>query len=302
MPDTLIFMQSRFGGSVLINEPMKNHTSFKTGGNAHVMLLAQSARDITEAVKFCGENAVPLLLMGNGTNLLIADSGFNGLVIKIADKMSGVRLNSAGEIEAGAGLLLSELSHFALKHSLAGLEFASGIPGSAGGAVYMNAGAYGGEIKDVLVWADVLLNGEVKRFSVSDLALGYRSSILQKNGGIVINAAFKPLPSNYFEIDSKMKELNAKRREKQPLNKPSAGSAFKRPKGHYAGKLIADCGLAGYRIGGAAVSEKHCGFIVNEGDASSYDIYALINYVKKTVFEKFGVALEPEVKFAGVFE
>ncbi|MDR1688602.1 MAG: UDP-N-acetylmuramate dehydrogenase [Clostridiales bacterium] len=302
MPDTLNFLRNRFGSAILVNEPMKNHTSFKTGGDAAFMMLAQNSGDIADAVSFCRENSVPFLLMGNGTNLLVSDSGFNGLVIKIAEKMSGVFLNTAGEIEAGAGLLLSELSHFALTRSLSGLEFASGIPGSVGGAVYMNAGAYGGEISGVLVWADIILNGEIKRFSVSDLALGYRASILQKNGGIVTAAAFKLVASQYSEIDAKIKELNAKRREKQPLNKPSAGSAFKRPEGHYAGKLIADSGLAGYKIGGAAVSEKHCGFIVNEGGASSSEIYALINYVKKTVFEKFGVALEPEVKFAGVFE
>lgn len=302
MLDKLALLQKYFDNEkLLFNVPMKNHTSFKTGGEAAAMLLPSSPEDIQRAFSFCDEHGIYCLIIGNGSNLLVSDGGIKGLVIKIAKSMNNIYLQEEDVIVAQAGCLLSEVSSFALLNSLKGFEFASGIPGSVGGAVFMNAGAYGGEMKNVLLWADAIINGNIKRFYFNELELGYRSSVFQKNGGIIISAAIKLFKGNYSQIECEMKRLNSMRREKQPLNKPSAGSTFKRPEGFFAGKLIAESGLSGYKIGGACVSEKHCGFIVNDSEASSTDIYRLIKYVQKTVYDKHGVSLEPEVMIVGDF-
>jgi len=332
-------LQKNINGELLFNEPMKNHTSFRVGGCADALLLPNGEQDIITALDFCRENALLCLIIGNGSNLLVSDDGVRGLVIKTAGRMNNISLNSETEINAGCGCLLSQAAAFALSAGLSGLEFASGIPGSVGGAVYMNAGAYGGEIKDVLTRARVItgveadrlkyeshsrlepsahitevvrplsepcsgmepMSYDIKELYADELEFGHRSSIFQKNDWVVTGAVFKLTKGEPLAIETKMKEFNAQRREKQPLDAPSAGSVFKRPLGHFAGKLIEDCGLAGYSIGGATVSPKHCGFIVNNG-TSAADIYKLIKYVEESVYVRFGVKLQPEIRFIGKFE
>lgn len=284
---------------VYINEPMKNHTSFKTGGEADVYIKADSAENIIKAVNVLKDENVGYIIIGNGSNLLVSDKGVAGAVIEIGSLMNNITVNGT-KIYAQAGALLSSLSAAAADNSLTGLEFASGIPGSVGGAVFMNAGAYDGEIKDVIVYADVIdKNGEIKRVSKDELKLSYRSSAVEKEGLIVIGAEFELTEGSKDAIKEKMADFAGRRRDKQPLNYPSAGSTFKRPEGYFAGKLIEDAGLKGKTIGGAQVSEKHAGFIINTGNAKSDDIIELIDCCIETVYNKFGVKLEPEVRFIG---
>lgn len=284
---------------VYINEPMKNHTSFKTGGEVDVYIKADSAENIIKAVNVLKEENVGYIIIGNGSNLLVSDKGVAGVVIEIGSLMNNITVNGT-RIYAQAGALLSSLSAAAADNSLTGLEFASGIPGSVGGAVFMNAGAYDGEIKDVIVYADVIdKNGEIKRVSKDELKLSYRSSAVEKEGLIVIGAEFELTEGSKDAIREKMADFAGRRRDKQPLNYPSAGSTFKRPEGYFAGKLIEDAGLKGKTIGGAQVSEKHAGFIINTGNAKSDDIIELIDCCIETVYNKFGVKLEPEVRFIG---
>ena len=285
--------------NVLLNEPMKNHTSFRTGGAADIFVSPDGKDSLKEIIKLFKENSIPFYIFGNGSNMLVSDRGIEGAVIHIGNGFSSTEVNG-NEINIGAGVLLSSVANTALENSLTGFEFASGIPGSFGGAVFMNAGAYGSEIKNVIKSVLVLDESlELKELSKDETELGYRSSVFQKKNYIILGGTIVLEKGNKDKILSEMTELNAKRREKQPLNFASAGSTFKRPEGYFAGKLIEDSGLKGKTIGGAQVSEKHAGFIVNTGNATTDDILNLIDFCKKTVYEKFGVIIEPEVRITG---
>lgn len=286
-------------GSVKIDEPMREHTSFKVGGPADILVLPSNIEQVADIIKLCKAEGIKPFIMGNGTNLIVREKGIRGIVIKIYDKMN--RCYVKGDIiEAEAGILLSKLTKTALDNGLSGLEFAGGIPGTLGGAVAMNAGAYGGEMKDVVIYTEYVdSEGELRELKGEQHEFGYRSSIIQKNGGVVVKSVLKMQKRDKAAIKALMDELSKRRKENQPLEFPSAGSIFKRPQGYYTGKLIQDCGLKGYRIGGAEVSAKHCGFIVNTGKASADDVIALINYIQKKVKESYGVDLETEVKIVG---
>lgn len=278
-------------------ELLRNHTTFRIGGAAKYFAVPKNEEEIMEAVDFAIVKDLPYYILGKGSNVLFADEGYPGVVIEIGAGMEKVeRIGDTG-IRAQAGVSLSALAAFAAREGLSGLEFAGGIPGTLGGAVTMNAGAYGGEMKDVIVSAKVMdKEGAVQELSCEELQLGYRTSIVQKKQLVVLEAEFSLKPGETETIQNTMKELNAKRREKQPLEYPSAGSTFKRPEGYFAGKLIEDAGLRGYRVGDAQVSEKHCGFVVNRGKATCAEVLQLIEDVQKEVKEQFGVQLEPEVR------
>lgn len=297
---------------LLRDEPMKKHTTFRIGGPADNYAEPDMSR-ISKLIEIAKACDMPVTVIGNGSNLLVGDKGIRGLVIGIGKGMSEIEVTEAVAqdftaqdnchiITAGAGAILAAVAAKAAEASLSGLEFASGIPGSVGGAVVMNAGAYGGEIKDVLIDATVLTaDGELKTVTRDELDLSYRHSIVPEKGYIVLSARFRLTPKPKDEIKSYMAELRAKRVEKQPLEYPSAGSTFKRPEGYFAGKLIMDAGLRGYSVGDAQVSEKHCGFVVNKGEAAAADVLTLIKDVQETVLKQFGVKLEPEVKMIGEF-
>lgn len=292
----------RFNSETLLwQEPMKLHTSFKIGGPADLFFVPKSVDKLMEMIQFCREFSLPFYIMGNGSNLLVGDKGYRGVVIQVYKNLSGFSIEG-NRVKAEAGILLSTLANRIYEAGLEGFEFASGIPGTLGGAVYMNAGAYGGEMKDVIVAAKVLTrDGQIKSLSNKALDLSYRHSALMKEGDIVISTELMLGAGVQKDIRGKMDDLNFRRKDKQPLEKPSAGSTFKRPEGYYAGKLIMDAGLRGYQIGGAQVSEKHCGFVINTGNATSRDVMALIKYIQKEVKKQFGVDLEPEVRMIGDF-
>lgn len=284
---------------VYINEPMKNHTSFRTGGPADVYVKADRAENIIKAIEMLKKENVEYTIIGNGSNLLVSDRGICGAVIEIGSMMNNISVEGE-KIYAEAGALLSSLAAAAAENCLTGLEFASGIPGSVGGAVVMNAGAYDGEIKDAIDYADVIDNeSNILRLTKDELGLSYRHSVIDEKKMIVIGTGFRLKEGDGRAIKEKMADFAARRREKQPLNYPSAGSTFKRPEGHFAGKLIEDAGLKGKTIGGAQVSQKHAGFIINTGDATTEDILELMDCCVETVYNKFGVRLEPEVRFIG---
>lgn len=284
------------------NEPLSAHCTFRIGGPADLFVMPRDEDQLCQAVQFCKQAEIRYYLLGNGSNILFADEGFRGAVIDVSAEAAGMGLsiyqNADGDyISAPAGLKLSELCKFALQHGYTGLEFAYGIPGTVGGAVYMNAGAYGGEMKDVLTTVQYLTaEGEVKEAAAAELDLRYRHSIFEENGGCILSAQFALTPGEPEAIRAKMDELMAKRLDKQPLDKPSAGSTFKRPVGAFAAALIDQCGLRGYRHGGAAVSEKHCGFVVNLGGATCADVLALCEEVRTIVKEKTGYDLEKEIR------
>jgi UDP-N-acetylmuramate dehydrogenase len=285
-------------GAILLDEPMKNHTTFRIGGNAEC-LITPDRQQLKEVLFLAKTEKIPVTVIGNGSNLLVRDGGIRGLVIEIGSAMGEIR-REENTLIAGAGVLLSKLAATAAREGLSGLEFASGIPGSLGGAVVMNAGAYGGEMKQILTWAKVLtLDGEEKVLSNEELDLSYRHSCIPEKDYLVTEAAVTLTPAPADAIFSRMEELKKQRIEKQPLEYPSAGSTFKRPEGYFAGKLISDAGLRGYRVGGAQVSEKHCGFVINAGGATATDVEQLMRDVKDKVREQFGVELEPEVKIIG---
>ena len=285
---------------VLVREPMSRHTTFRTGGPAD-LLVQPEAEQIAPILEVCRNEEIPWTVIGNGSNLLVGDGGIRGVVLEIGKQMSDVVIEGT-VITAGAGAMLSSIASRAAAAELTGMEFASGIPGSLGGAVVMNAGAYGGEMKDILQKVTVLTpDGTVQTLSVKELELSYRHSIIPEKGYLVISAVLKLQLGNADEIQSIMDDLKEKRVSKQPLEYPSAGSTFKRPEGYFAGKLIQDAGLRGFRVGGAQVSEKHCGFIINRDQATSTDICQLMQQVSEIVYEKFGVRLEPEVKKIGEF-
>lgn len=284
---------------IIKDEPMKNHTSFKIGGIADEFCAASGKEEIAELINYAKEKDIPYFVMGNGSNILVSDKGIRGLVIKISGNFSEYEI-SGNIIRAESGALLSTLAKAAQKAGLSGMEFAGGIPGTLGGAVYMNAGAYGGEMSGIVKSVTYLKSGEIKKID-NGFGFGYRKSIFADLGAVVLEAELELTKGNPEEIKAKMEDYKIRRTEKQPLNLPSAGSVFKRPEGHFAGRLIEDAGLKGFRIGGAEVSEKHAGFIVNTGGATADDVLALIKYIQKTVKEKFNVELETEVKIVGDF-
>lgn len=288
--------------NVLKEEPMKNHTTFRVGGPADWLVTPTEEERTRDVVNLLRAEKVPYYVMGNGSNLLVGDKGYRGVIIQLGKNLSQVRMTEEGVLYAQAGALLSKIAAEAFAQSLTGFEFASGIPGTLGGAVMMNAGAYGGEMKHVLKDALALTaDGELRVLPVEQMALGYRTSIFAQNGDIVLSAQIRLQPGNPEEIRAYMDELKEKRITKQPLEYPSAGSTFKRPEGYFAGKLIEDTGLRGFQVGGAQVSEKHCGFVINKGQATAADILSLIEQVSDRVEAKFGVRLEPEVKRIGEF-
>ena len=283
------------------NEPMKNHTTFRVGGPADIF-LTPSAEELPAVLSVCREEQMPVTVIGNGSNLLVGDQGIRGVVICIGFGMRGIRVDGE-KIFLEAGVTLAAVAQQAAKAGLTGLEFASGIPGTFGGAVVMNAGAYGGEMKDVIVSVRVISeDGEVLTLSKEELDLSYRHSVIPERGYLVIDGELLlTREKDPDQITERMEELKKKRIEKQPLEYPSAGSTFKRPEGYFAGKLIMDAGLRGFSVGGAAVSEKHCGFVINKGNATAADICALMDEVTRIVKEKYAVTLEPEVKKVGEF-
>ena len=282
--------------NVRCDEPMSSHCTFRAGGTAKYYVIPDEYTKVRDVLRLCVEENIPYYVIGNGSNLLVQDDGFDGVIIEIDSSLAEIEING-NEIVAKAGAKLSKIAVKALNESLTGFEFAHGIPGNLGGAVTMNAGAYGGEMKDVLKWVKVLdNNGEMKTLKAEELELGYRTSIIVKEKMIVLEACIELHKGNRDEIEKHMKELMAKRKEKQPLEYPSAGSTFKRPEGYFAGKLIQDAGLKGYRVGGAMVSEKHSGFVINYDNATATDIINLMKDVRKKVYEEFQVTLEPEVK------
>lgn len=294
-------------GSVLREEPMKNHTTFRVGGPAEYFVTVTTTAMLQAVIKLCNSFGVSWFVLGNGSNLLVSDAGVRGVVLRLAGDFTQCEIkenihDGTADAMAGGGMLLSAFAMQLAKKGFSGFEFAAGIPGSVGGAVMMNAGAYGGEIKDCIVRAEIVTgDGECRIYSAEELQLSYRHSILTEMRGIVTKAWFSfPIGSKLY-ILSNIEMLNRKRKEKQPLEYPSAGSTFKRPEGNFAGKLIMEAGLAGMQIGGAAVSEKHCGFVINKDNATAEDIYSLMQYVIKKVEETSGIRLEPEVKLLGDF-
>ena len=286
--------------AILENEPLSKHTTFRIGGNADVFVLPK-VDQVAAIMALAKEYDIPVTIIGNGSNLLVGDKGIRGLVLSFGKEADEIAVDGRC-IVVSAGTLLSKVAAEAAKHALTGLEFAAGIPGTIGGAIVMNAGAYGGEIKDALISAKVLTpEGEVKELSNTELELSYRHSCIPENDYIVLEATLELSEGEEATIREKMAEFKNSRVEKQPLEYPSAGSTFKRPEGYFAGKLIQDAELRGYSVGGAQVSEKHCGFVINKGDATANDVLQLIEDVKRIVYDKFQVELEPEVKMIGEF-
>ncbi len=275
---------------------LKDYTSFKIGGKADLMIFPDSAEKLSEIVSQANNDKIPVFVIGKGSNLLVNDEGIKAAVINTC-KMDGIELVDSTIIRCQSGISLSRLCRFALDNSLTGLEFAFGIPGTAGGAAYMNAGAYGGEIKDVLVSCEhINPDGSISSFSGDELDLSYRHSVYSDSDYVITSLTLQLEKGDKDEIKSKMDELIGKRKDKQPLEYPSAGSTFKRPEGYFAGALIEQCGLKGFTSGGAQVSEKHAGFVINIGNATAADVMSVIEHCQKTVFENTGVTLEPEVK------
>ena len=294
-------LQNVMGGSgIFMEEPMKKHTTFRVGGPADVLVQPDETA-LAAILALCRQYHVSYSFIGNGSNLLVGDKGIRGVVIEMTEPMGNIEVHGT-QITAQAGAMLSKIANTAASNGLGGMEFAAGIPGSVGGAVVMNAGAYGGEMKDIIEKVYVLdENGAQLELDRDALDLGYRHSCIPEKKYIVTKVVLELVPRNEAEIRSEMKELNEKRAEKQPLQYPSAGSTFKRPEGYFAGKLIMDAGLRGYQVGGAQVSEKHCGFVINKGDATAADICQLMRDVADKVQAQFGVVLEPEVKMIGEF-
>ena len=281
--------------NVLVAEPMKNHTTFRIGGKADALVRISDREQLAKVLKYLSQVEVPYYILGNGSNLLVSDKGYQGVIIETSDKMNEVRVDGSCLV-CQAGALLSKVARTAYENGLTGLEFAAGIPGTIGGGVVMNAGAYGGELKHVVTHVTAMdRNGEELVFDNEAMEFGYRSSLIKKYPYIVTEVRVQLTEGDKSVIKEVMDDLAARRREKQPLEYPSAGSTFKRPEGHFAGALIQDAGLKGYTVGGAQVSEKHSGFVINTGDATAEDVRTLMAHVQKTVKEKFDVTLEPEV-------
>lgn len=296
----LIQELSKITDNFLLNENMKNHTTFRVGGPADIFVIPRNKEEAAEIVRLLLAHNEPFTVIGNGSNLLVSDKGYKGTVICMAGGMDFIEVKG-NVIRAGAGALLSKVCNKACDNSLTGLVFASGIPGSIGGAVYMNAGAYGGQMADVIKEVELFdyEKGEIVTMDAESMQFGYRTSVVKNNPYVVLSATFELTPGIREQIKKEMDDLALQRRSKQPLEYPSAGSTFKRPEGYFAGKLIEDAGLKGYRVGGAVVSQKHSGFVVNDSNATCEDIVKLIKDVRNTVLDRFGVALEPEVCMLG---
>jgi UDP-N-acetylmuramate dehydrogenase len=289
------------GDNVSVDESMCKHTTFRVGGKADYYVTPHNGEEVKEIIMFLKNSNIPYYVLGNGSNVLVSDEGYRGVIIQIYKNFNNIEIDHT-RIKAGAGALLSAIANEACNAELKNFEFAAGIPGTIGGAVVMNAGAYGGEMKNVILSATVLdENGNIITLRNEELQLGYRTSIIGKKGYMVLETVIQLEQGDSNEIRSLMENLKQRRVEKQPLEYPSAGSTFKRPEGHFAGKLIMDAGLRGYRIGGAQVSDKHCGFIINTGKATADDIIKLIQYVQNQVWKQFEVKLETEVKMLGEF-
>ena len=285
--------------SILVEEPMSRHTTFRVGGPADFFVTPKAKEEVRDVIRICKEAGMPYYIIGNGSNLLVSDAGYRGVIVQIYKEMNEVKVEG-DLVKAQAGALLSGIAAKALAAELTGFEFASGIPGTIGGACVMNAGAYGGEMKDVLESVTVLTGeGKIIELGRNELELGYRTSVIAKKGYIVLGAVLKLERGDGEKIKTYMDELKEKRVTKQPLEYPSAGSTFKRPEGYFAGKLIEDAGLRGFQVGGAQVSEKHCGFVINRDHATAADIMELMRQVQIRVKENSGVDLEPEVKRLG---
>lgn len=287
---------------ILVDEPMNIHTTFRIGGPADILVKPASIAEIEGIINACDSYAVPYYVVGNGSNLLVGDAGIRGVVIQLGQEYAQVQILEEDAIWVKAGCSLSKVAHFAMENGLAGMEFAAGIPGSIGGAVAMNAGAYGGEMKDIVESVTLLTpEGEVVILPQDYMEFAYRESIVTKKNYLVLEVQLRLKAGEPDEIEKRMKELSQARREKQPLEYPSAGSTFKRPEGYFAGKLIMDAGLKGYRVGDAQVSEKHCGFVINRGKATAEEVERLMGIIQRKVEEEFGVVLEPEVRRLGDF-
>lgn len=287
---------------VLLQEPMKNHTTFRVGGAAAALVSVNHTDELKSLLTYLAKENVPYMILGNGSNLLVSDGGYDGVMVKLSGDF--LKLEATGtKITAGSGVLLTKVCKLAEEKSLSGLEFAYGIPGTVGGAMVMNAGAYGGEMKDVVSRVTVLTkDGDIVDLEPSELAFSYRSSVIRKESMCVLFAEFTLADKDAQEITAKMNELLGRRKEKQPLEYPSAGSTFKRPEGHFAGALIEEAGMKGNGVGGAEVSKKHAGFVINKGNASAKDVYDTISLVKQKVLENSGISLEEEVILVGKFE
>lgn len=285
--------------NIRLQEPMAAHTTFRIGGAADCLIELENEEQLRKVQRYLGLVGMPYFVVGNGSNLLVRDEGYRGVVLRIGDRMSRITVEGT-EIIAEAGALLGRVAQTAREHGLTGLEFAAGIPGTVGGGVMMNAGAYGGEMSQVVTQVEVLSrDGELMTLDNETMEFGYRTSTIRNNSFIVTKVVFGLEQGDSSAIQEKMKELAARRREKQPLEYPSAGSTFKRPEGNFAGKLIMEAGLKGFQIGGARVSDKHCGFVVNTGNATAEDVRQVISEVQQRVKEKFRVELEPEIVFLG---
>lgn len=281
---------------IYVDELMNKYTTFRIGGKADLMIKPTTIDELRTAITLCKTHEVPYYILGNGSNLLVADEGYRGVIIQVYSNLSEIKIEG-NKVTAMAGALLAKVATAAADQSLTGFEFAHGIPGTIGGAIVMNAGAYDGEMKQVVESVEVIdAQGNLLKLSKEDLKLGYRSSILQHEDYVAVSVTLQLAEGDQEAIKAKMKDFAGRRRDKQPLDKPSAGSTFKRPEGYFAGKLIMDSGLRGFQMGGAQVSEKHCGFIINSGDATCKDVENLIAHVQKVVEEKYGVRLETEVK------
>lgn len=283
--------------NAIFDEPMSKHTTFKLGGKCDCLISA-SEENITDIISFCLKKSIDYTVIGNGSNILCSDDGYRGIIIKIDENMNNISCGGK-TIYAQAGCKLSKLSNFAMSLGLGGLEFAGGIPGNLGGALYMNAGAYGGEMKNVVKSVKFIENGNIVTKNIDELDFGYRHTYFTEKSTVILSCEIECFEKDKDEIQSEMKDYAKRRRDKQPLEYPSAGSFFKRPQGYFAGKLIQDSGLMGYKFGGAQVSEKHAGFVINTGDALCSDVVSLSEHVIKTVYEKNGVYLEPEVRTLG---
>jgi len=288
--------------NIQLEEPMSKHTTFRTGGNVKALIQIETEEQLSTTIQFLNKIQENYFILGNGSNLLVSDEGYDGIVLLLGAKMSCIRV-SGDRIYAQAGALLSQVARAAYEAGLTGMEFAAGIPGSVGGAVVMNAGAYGGEMKQIITKVRVMSkDGEILELDNESMEFGYRTSAVRNHQFIVLDMEVQLQPGDKEQINAVMLDLAAKRREKQPLEYPSAGSTFKRPEGHFAGKLIMEAGLQGYRVGDACVSEKHCGFVINMGNATSTDIWRLIQDVQDKVFRNAGIQLETEVIQVGKFQ
>lgn len=285
--------------NILLDEPMKHHTTFRIGGPADCLVTPETVEELGQLLASCRAAKVPVFILGNGSNLLVNDGGIEGVVIQLFNRFNQYAVDGT-KIKAQAGVLLSKLGTVAKNASLTGFEFAAGIPGTLGGAVVMNAGAYGGEMKDIIESVQVMdEDGNLLEISKEEMDFSYRHSIISEKKYIVIGATLALESGNEKDITARMEELSIARKTKQPLEYPSAGSTFKRPEGYFAGKLIQDAELRGYQVGDAQVSEKHCGFVINKGNATAQDVMQLIEDVQQRVKERFGVLLEPEVRLIG---